>query len=74
MVCASSLLFTINREAEAAHKPSMYSDVCSPITIFSKAGYKDEAAGLAKELKEKFKRKPAFVDGKNLGIVLRLWF
>ena len=60
-ICA---IFTnqIKKEAEAAHKRDMYRDVCSHINIFSKVGYTAEAIELVMELKDDYRRKPAFVD------------
>lgn len=52
----------INGEAEAAHKREMYRDVCSHIVMFSKAGYAAEATELIGALRDKYNRKPAFVD------------
>ena len=57
-------LFTnqLKREAHAAHKRDLYREVCSHIEKFSDSGYKNEATELIKELKDRYKRKPAFVD------------
>ena len=60
-VCAI-FIGQIKGEAEAAHKREMYRDVCSHIVMFSKAGYAAEAAELIGEFRDKYKRKPAFVD------------
>ena len=60
-ICAIFII-QINKEADAANKREHYRDVCTSIKKFSKSGYKTEALGLVQELKEKYKRKPAFVD------------
>ncbi|MCL2146342.1 MAG: hypothetical protein FWH52_00920 [Synergistaceae bacterium] len=60
-VCAL-FISQINAESGSAQNRGMYREVNSHIAIFLKAGYKAEAMKLVKELKEKYKRKTAFVD------------
>ena len=51
-----------NKEAEAAHGRESYKRVCSNISLFSKAGYTEQANELIWEFMQTYKRKPAFVD------------
>jgi len=50
------------KEADSAKKRSAYRDVCTHISVFSKTGYKAEAADLIRELIIAHKGKPAFTD------------
>jgi len=52
----------INKESEAAHGRESYKRVCSNISLFSKAGYTEQANELIWEFMQTYKRKPAFVD------------
>jgi hypothetical protein len=52
----------INKEAAVTHNRKTYQDVCRSISIFAKAGYKNEVITLVGEYKETYKRRPAFVD------------
>jgi len=58
------VLFTeqINQEAEAAYGREAYRSVCSCISCFAQAGYRDETIEMIRNFQLKYKRKPAFVD------------
>ena len=52
----------IDREAEAAYGRDRYREVCAHISRFAESGYAAEAKSLTAAYKEKYRRKPAFVD------------
>jgi len=58
-------LTKINLEAEKAYGRESYQFVCNHIKLFGGAGYAADAADLTVNYKERYKRKPAFVDELN---------
>ncbi|MCL1808841.1 MAG: hypothetical protein FWG42_03620 [Clostridiales bacterium] len=55
----------IGRSAEAAYGRDSYSKVCSNILSFAEAGFISESIEMLNDFKQKYRRKPAFVDELN---------